>query len=133
MTGQMETAFDLLRAWDFTNIYEKSYFILVHFALLLLGIYSIKNRIFGGKARLRPSSPSSLSAQCLKDDNDRTAGSQESSCKQDMDLKWASETAYWLLKDSYASDTINTWRSKMNVRLLQNMNEVGKYCDFATD
>ena len=123
MDGKMETTFNLLRAWDFTNLYEKSYFIFVHFVLLLLGIYSIKSRLFGSKARVRPSSPP---GQHFNNDqvNGKPAVNHESSCRPEREIKWATETASWLLKDSYANDAVTTWKSKMNARLLQNMAKV---------
>ena len=122
MEGQIETTFDLLRAWDFTNLYEKSYFILVHFALLLLGIYSIKSRMSGWKARVRPSP--SHQRYTSGEVNGKPSGSQEARCMSGKDVIWAKETASWLLRNSCANDALNTWKSKMNARLLQNMSKV---------
>lgn len=124
MLREMETAFNLLRAWDSTTLYEKSYFILVHFALLLLGIYSIKNRIFGGRQKRRPTSLPSSTAQLLPNDSAQGSKSQESNFKLERDLIWAKELASWILKNSYANDAISNWKSKINGRLLHNMSKV---------
>lgn len=124
MAGHLDTTFDLLRAWDFTTLYEKSYFILVHVALLLLGIYSIKNRIFDSKQRPRPCSP--LGAPELPSDigREKTSSRKELSLIDEQDLSWAKELATWLIKDSYVAEAINTWKSKMNARLLHNTTKV---------
>ena len=120
----METTFNILRDWDFTTALEKSYFILVHIALLLLGIYSIKNLICGdNKTKARPASPlSQCSSNCQV--NGKKDGNKQKDSKSDRDIVWAKEIASWFLNDLYSSDTINTWKAKMNARLLQNMTKV---------
>ena len=120
----MEATFNVLRDWDFTTALEKSYFILVHIALLLLGIYSIKNLIFGdSRSKVRPASPLS---QCSSNSqvNQKKDGSKERDSRSDRDIAWAKDIASWFLNDLYSSDTINTWKAKMNARLLQNMTKV---------
>eukprot|EP00795_Rhopilema_esculentum_P016410 gene16410-7816_t len=118
MDGQVEISFDILRAWELTNLYEKAYFFSVHVLLLFLGIYSIRKRACNSRAR-----PSSTTATGSGDDHvaRKSAGSTDKIKSQDgRNFIWANQLALWLLKNStsYVNNTFDAWRSKMNGRLL---------------
>ena len=114
----MEISFDILRAWELTNLYEKAYFFSVHVLVLFLGIYSIRKRACSIRAR-----PSSTTATESGDDHvaRKNAGSTDKIKSEDgRNFTWANQLSLWLLKNStsYVNNTFDAWRSKMNGRLL---------------
>lgn len=128
MAEQLEEgSFDILRAWEFTNYWEKAYFLSVHLVLLMVGVYLIRSKILGRQSKRRPISPSAAGDLVNKSGSGRKSqsGQPQYEISDQMGITWANETANWLLTfGSTANETLETWKSKINGRLLQNMSKV---------